>query len=282
MTWINYDYRYRCHYLTKRTGDNRSSIIVRFESYRQRTVIWNRRRTLRVVYVTEDFPYDIRKKRNKLKPILKAASKNQLYRNCISMKSDKLLFKGNLLSADKLHHLADDINPRTLAEIKTDKVLIFGGINSDYHELSNYYGCDISYQNKKFSSIEQCYQHSKAMMFGDNRAAASVLQATDPGEQKFLAKNIKGFNVNTWNKAKVGLMKDILHCKFDQHPNLAKKLCETGNLHLGEAIQRDTFYGIGFSLMHKEAIDQTKWRTNKLGELLMAERTVQQAALNGV
>ena len=42
----------RCHYLTKRTGDNRSSIIVRFESYRQRTVIWNRRITLRAVYVT--------------------------------------------------------------------------------------------------------------------------------------------------------------------------------------------------------------------------------------
>ena len=64
-------------------------------------------------------------------------------------------------------------------------------------------------------------------MFDDNRAAASILQATDPGEQKFLAKNIKGFNVNTWNGAKDGLRKDILHCKFEQHPNLAKKLCET-------------------------------------------------------
>ena len=93
---------------------------------------------------------------------------------------------------------------------------------------------------------------------------------------------IKGFNVNTWNRAKVGLMKDMLHCKFEQHPNLAKKLCETGNLHLGEAIEKDTFYGTGFSLMHKEATNQTKWKINKLGELLMAQRTVQQAILNGV
>ena len=175
-----------------------------------------------------------------------------------------------------------DINPRTLAEVKTDNVLIFGGINSSYHELSNYYDCDINYQNQKYNSIEQCYQHSKAVMFGDNRAAASILRATDPGDQKFLARNIKGFNVNTWNRAKVGLMKDMLHCKFEQHPNLAKKLCETGDLHLGEAIEKDTFYGTGFSLMHKEATDQTKWKTNKLGELLMAERTVQQATLDGV
>ena len=47
----------RCHFLTKRSGDNRSSIIARFESYRQRTMIWNKRRSLRMVYVTEDFPY---------------------------------------------------------------------------------------------------------------------------------------------------------------------------------------------------------------------------------
>ena len=72
------------------------------------------------------------------------------------------------------------------------------------------------------------------------------------------------------------------NCKFEQHPNLAKKLCETGDLHLGEAIEKDTFYDTGFSLMHKEATDQTKWKTNKLGELLMAERTVQQATLDGV
>ena len=100
------------------------------------------------------------------------------------MKSDELLFKGNLRFADKLHHLPDDIDPRTLAEVKTEKVLIFGGINSDYHDLSNYYGCDISYQNQKFNSIEQCYQHSKAMMFGDNREAASVLRASDPGDNE--------------------------------------------------------------------------------------------------
>ena len=272
----------RCHFLTKRTGDNRSTIIARFESYRERTLIWNQRRTLKMVYVTEDFPYDIRRKRNKLKPILKAAGKNPQYRNCISMKSDKLLFKGDLLSVNNLHQLPVDINPRTLAEVKTDDVLIFGGINSDYYELSNYYGCDITYQNRKFNSIEQCYQHSKAVMFGDTRAATAILRATDPGEQKFLAKNIRGFNINTWNRAKVGLMTDMLHCKFDQHPNLAKKLCETGNLYIGEAIQKDTFYGIGFSLTHKEATDRKKWKTNKLGELLMAERTVQQAALNTV
>ena len=83
---------------------------------------------------------------------------------------------------DKLHHLPDDINPRTFSEFKTDRVLIFGVINSNYRDLSNYYSCDISYQNQKFDIIEQCNQHLNAMMFGDNLATASVLPAIDPEE----------------------------------------------------------------------------------------------------
>ena len=79
-----------------------------------------------MIYVTEYYPYEIRRKRNKLKPILKAAGKNREYANSITLKSDKLLFKGELLSVDNLHKLPKDINPRTLSEIKTDNVLVFG------------------------------------------------------------------------------------------------------------------------------------------------------------
>ena len=30
-------------------------------------------------------------------------------------------------------------------------------------------------------------------MFGDERAAAAILRATDPANQKYIARNIKGF-----------------------------------------------------------------------------------------
>ena len=111
------------------------------------------------------------------------------------MKADKPLFKDKLLSVNNLQQLPNDVYPRTLAEVKTDKVLIFGGITaiitSCLTTCTMIVICDISYQNQKYNGIEHCYQHSKALMFGDNRAAASILRATGPGDQKFLAKTLK-------------------------------------------------------------------------------------------
>ena len=138
----------------------------------------------------------------------------------------------------------------------------------------------ITFKNQQYTSSEQAYQHSKALMFGDDRAASAILRSSDPAQQKFIARNIRAFNNRTWNTSKVALMKDILHCKFVQHPDIAKQLCSTGDLSLGEAIQRDSFYGIGMPLTHKQATDKNKWQTNKLGELLMAERTIQRTILN--
>ena len=48
----------------------------------------------------------------------------------------------------------------------------------------------------------------------------------------------------------------------------------TGDLHIGEAIMNDHFYGIGMSLRDKSATDRTKWKQNKLGILLMTERSL--------
>ena len=75
-------------------------------------------------------------------------------------------------------------------------------------------------------------------------------------------------------------MKDILHCKFSQNLSLAKKLCDTGELHIGEAIVKDKYYGTGLSLHHKDATNKDKWQTNKLGLMLMEERAVMKAILN--
>ena len=52
----------RCHYMNWQHNDRRSSIIVRFESYCERTQIWNRHRALKTIYVSEDFPIEIARK----------------------------------------------------------------------------------------------------------------------------------------------------------------------------------------------------------------------------
>ena len=83
------------------------------------------------IYVTEDFPVDIARKRNKMRPILKAASRFPEYEKNISMKNEKLVLNGKLFTVDDLHTLPEAINPRTLSEVRVDDTMIFGGILSN-------------------------------------------------------------------------------------------------------------------------------------------------------
>ena len=61
---------------------------------------------------------------------------------------------------------------------------------------------------------------------------------------------------------------------------IAKKLCDTGDLHIGESIVKDKFYETDLSLRHKDATDRTNWQHNNLGVMLMKERTAMGAVLN--
>ena len=104
----------RCHQLNKRLGDSKISIMARFESYRDRSIVWTKRRSATNVYISEDFSINVSRRRSKLKPILKEASKHKQYEHCITMRGDKLLFKGELLDVDKLHTLPTEIHPRSI------------------------------------------------------------------------------------------------------------------------------------------------------------------------
>ena len=111
-----------CHYLNRRPTDKYVSITAKFESFNERSLIWNKHRSMKNIYVSEDFHVQIAKKRNKLGPIMKAASKLPQYDKCISIKSDKLLFNGQFLSVDDLQNLPEPINPRTLSEVHSGDV----------------------------------------------------------------------------------------------------------------------------------------------------------------
>ena len=151
---------------------------------------------------------------------------------------------------------------------------------SEYHELSNFYKCPITYKKKTFNCLEQGYQYAKAVLFDDIETADAILSASSPAKQKFLGSKVKGYVMQQWKTARETIMKNLLHSKFSQHPDLAKKLCSTNDLLIGESIVKDKFYGTGLSIGQKTAIDRTKWQQNKLGLMLMEERTALKAALN--
>ena len=176
----------RCHYLNHPCQERKGTIIARFESFSHRMQVWNKRRSLynTQIYMTEDFPGDISRKRNKLRPILKEASKHAQFQKCIALKHDKLHLDGTLYSTDNLHSLPTCIHPRTLSERRSKGMLCFGGILSEYHELCNFYKCDIKFRGVVYESVEQAYQHCKAVYFGDIRTSNLILRSTCPTEVK--------------------------------------------------------------------------------------------------
>jgi ribA/ribD-fused uncharacterized protein len=69
-------------------------------------------------------------------------------------------------------------------------------------------------------------------------------------------------------------MRIAVKAKFTQHPELRKKLQETGDKRLGEANPRDKYWGIGTSSDTSKAKDPSKWPgKNTLGKILEEIRT---------
>ena len=265
----------RCHYLSKPSQERKGTIIARFESFGYRMQVWSKRRSLYATpfFLSEDFPADVSKKRNKLRPILKEASKHQQYQKCITLKHDQLHFDGTLYSTDNLHGLPKCIHPRTLSERRSKGMLCFGGILSEYHELCNFFKCDIEYKGVVYHSVEQAYQHNKAVFFGDHRSCSLILRSKCPTEIKAIGRTVVGFEAARWNGTREKLMREIIHQKFAQNPNLKQQLCDTGTIHLAEATRSDDFFGTGMSITHPSCLQRGNWTgKNMLGEILMDTR----------
>ena len=106
----------RYHYIKQGPMNRLAAIIVRLHSFPDRMCIWSKRRSLKKIYVAEDFPAEVAKKRNRLRPILWNSKEDPTVRENISMKNDKLLFNGEFLSVDELQKLPEAIHSRTLLE----------------------------------------------------------------------------------------------------------------------------------------------------------------------
>ena len=105
------------------------------------------------------------------------------------------------MNFDDLHKLPGPINPRSLSERRSRDMLCFGGVLSEYHELSNFFNSEFEYKNIKFKSVEQGFQYSKAMLFGDDRTASLILHAKSPSESKHLGQHVNKFDVARWNQS---------------------------------------------------------------------------------
>ncbi|MEJ8562493.1 NADAR family protein [Yoonia sp. GPGPB17] len=97
----------------------------------------------------------------------------------------------------------------------------------------------------RFSTAEQAMMYKKALLFDDAEIADAILTATDPGKQKPLGRQVRGFNEQVWCEHREGIVRSINYAKFAQNKGLRRKLFQTGDKALVEASPLDVIWGIG-------------------------------------
>lgn len=126
-----------------------------------------------------------------------------------------------------------------------------------YNFLSNFYEAPVEYDGIKYQNSEAAFQAQKTLNLMMRQRFATM----NPAEAKKMGKMIA--LRDDWDDVKVQIMREIVHEKFYQNPDLAKKLVETGDTYLEEGNTWGdrvwgTVYGNGMNL---------------LGQILMETRT---------
>ena len=221
-------------------------IVLQFHSMGARNAVWDARFELRHtglhVYIDEDFPEEIEKRRKMLYPVFKQARSIPKYRGRCSLVADSIRIHDKYYTIETLNKLPRDIHPETLSERTDGETLCFGGILSTHNPLSNFFPCEVVLDGQQFNSSEQ-------------------------------AQRIANLNRDEWNDKRVNIMKHIIQAKFTQNGQLREKLISTNDLILVECNGRDINYANGLPLVSKDIFNKSKWRgKNELGEILMEVR----------
>lgn len=160
--------------------------------------------------------------------------------------------------------------------VENPPVFFFSGnpALNDTQYLSALYEAPIQVEGITFPTVEHYFQWSKAKQFGDADAQAKILKTPSAKSVKAYGKKVKNFDQDVWTEASERVMRTGLKAKFMQHPELLKKLRETGTRPLAEADPRSKFWGIGTSADTSKANDPAKWPgKNVMGKLLSEIRT---------
>jgi ribA/ribD-fused uncharacterized protein len=140
---------------------------------------------------------------------------------------------------------------------------------NEHNYLSNLHEASMQIDGVTFPTVEHYYQWSKAKMFGDKDAETKILKTTSPKSVKTYGKKVKDFKEDEWAAKKDKIMETAIKAKFTQHPDLRKKLLETGGNLIAKADPRDKYWGIGTSADTSKAKDPAKWPgKNVLGKML--------------
>jgi ribA/ribD-fused uncharacterized protein len=130
----------------------------------------------------------------------------------------------------------------------------------EYYVFDNFSSFQVEYKGKIYPTSEHAFQ---SVQFTNNPELAKVIRnAKSAHEAQKLAQENKDKRDSNWEEIKLDVMKEILHCKADQHPYVMKKLLQSGDREIVEDSWRDDYWGWG----------ENRNGQNMLGKLWMKVR----------
>ena len=154
-----------------------------------------------------------------------------------------------------------------------NNIICFHNPTEENGYLSNWYMSEFTYNDIKFSSMEQYMMYQKAVTFRDFDVAKDIMETDDVAEIKALGRKVKNYSDVIWNGMRQIVIYQGLFAKFQQNAILKQQLLETGDSIIAECAVRDTIWGIGLSMKDTKRFDINEWQgTNLLGFALMAVR----------
>jgi len=159
------------------------------------------------------------------------------------------------------------------------KFLYFWGHTNKYNSpiekscFSQWYPSSFTVDCITYNTAEHWMMAHKALLFGDTAGFENIISCETPKEAKELGRQVVGYDDQIWNDNRYEIVKIGNIQKFNQHPELATYLLETGDLIIVEASPVDTVWGIGLTSTSKDIDNIYAWRgQNLLGFVLMEVR----------
>ena len=207
-------------------------IIVAFQWFGDRNAVWSRKKGLarinRNIYLSEDFPEEVEKRRRIMYPIFKKARRLPAYKGRVTMQKDRLIVNSTSYTVETMHTLPEPINPWYLSQQTDSESLAFFTI---HHPFSNFHPSPFKVDGLQFSCNEQFLFYNKAHAANDMKAATQIMATNDPYKIKKISKQIK-MEEQQWRSIGPAIMKTGLLAKFKQNTHLKHWLMATGQKQL--------------------------------------------------
>lgn len=267
---INIERAHRIGQLEAVKNNKPRQIVVKFASFKDRDYVWKLRSNLDnsgSVRMFEDYPPEVREKRQILWPVYQAArflkTVNQI--KTVHLSIDKLYIDSKLYTVDNLGDLPQNLQPQQRSVRSDAETLVF---LTKYSIFSNFHPMIVKIEGQQYSCNEQYFQSAKAILFNDLATADKIMKEKDPVKMSLYGKSVKGFRKDVWQNKAHDILKKVNVCKYEQNEIARDALVATGTKRLGEA-SIDSYYGIGVHLHNKDVLNHVKWSgQNVMGSIL--------------